>query len=92
MTLKRPTSEELSVISVESSSDNTIEKREVNFNSHECNSGVPDELLNDTLHVQDYREKNSWHKPNNLKTTFSESVVYNKFTLVCIPFRPNQKD
>ncbi|XP_046466655.1 putative 1-phosphatidylinositol 3-phosphate 5-kinase isoform X1 [Neodiprion pinetum] len=77
VTLKRPTSEELSVLSVDSI-DNLVEKKEVNFTAHECNSGVPDELLRDTLHVQDYKEKNSWHKSNNLKTAFGESNAYNR--------------
>lgn len=80
VTLKRPTSEEMSVISVESNSDNASEKKEVNFSAHECNSSVPDELLSEMLHVQDYREKNGWYKPNNLKTTFGEGSAYNLLT------------
>ncbi|XP_012269678.2 1-phosphatidylinositol 3-phosphate 5-kinase [Athalia rosae] len=79
--LKRPTSEELSVLSLDGSSDNTIERKEVKFTTHECNSGVSDELLSDTLDVQDNQEQNVWHKPNNLKTVLGESNAYSRLTI-----------
>ncbi|XP_024937173.1 1-phosphatidylinositol 3-phosphate 5-kinase isoform X2 [Cephus cinctus] len=77
VTLKRPTSEDLTLISVDSGSDSAMEQKEVNLKPHECNSGVSDELLSDTLQVQEYREKNGWHKPSNLRGAFGEQSAYN---------------
>lgn len=80
VTLKRPTSEDLTTISIESSSDGAIEQKEVNFKAHECNLGVSDELLSDTLQVQECRERTGWHKTNNLRNIFGELNAYNLLT------------
>lgn len=77
VTLKRPTSEDLTTISVDSS-DGIIEQKEVTVKSHKCNFKIADDLLNDndTLQVQEFKEKNGWHKPTNLRTAFGELHAY----------------
>ncbi|XP_043287999.1 1-phosphatidylinositol 3-phosphate 5-kinase [Venturia canescens] len=82
-TLKRPTSEDLASIMTESSTtDGTIEQKEVTDvkSSHNCESGVSDELLSDTLQVQKLNERNSWHKAKNLSTANEEFSCYNSLT------------
>ncbi|XP_076246604.1 1-phosphatidylinositol 3-phosphate 5-kinase fab1 [Calliopsis andreniformis] len=75
VTLKRPTSEDLTAISVDSS-DGVIEQKEVTVKSHKCNFKIADDFLNDTLQVQEFKERNSWHKPTNLRSTFGELHAY----------------
>lgn len=77
VTLKRPTSEDLTTISVDSS-DGVIEQKEVTVKSHKCNFKIADDLLNDndTLQVQEFKEKNGWHKPTNLRIAFGELHAY----------------
>ncbi|KOX68078.1 Putative 1-phosphatidylinositol 3-phosphate 5-kinase [Melipona quadrifasciata] len=75
VTLKRPTSEDLTTISVDSS-DGVIEQKEVTVKSHKCNFKIADDLLNDTLQVQEFKEKIGWHKPTNLRTMFGELHAY----------------
>ncbi|CAL7943576.1 unnamed protein product [Xylocopa violacea] len=79
VTLKRPTSEDLTTISVDSS-DGVIEQKEVTVKSHKCNFKIADDLLNDTLQVQECKEKNGWHKPTNLPTAFGELHAYECLT------------
>ncbi|XP_003403346.2 1-phosphatidylinositol 3-phosphate 5-kinase [Bombus terrestris] len=79
VTLKRPTSEDLTTISVDSS-DGIIEQKEVTVKSHKCNFKIADDLLNDTLQVQEFKEKNGWHKPTNLRTVFGELHAYECLT------------
>ncbi|XP_015188060.1 PREDICTED: 1-phosphatidylinositol 3-phosphate 5-kinase isoform X1 [Polistes dominula] len=79
VTLKRPTSEDLTTISVDSN-DGVIEQKEVNLKSHECNFKVSDDLLSDTFQVQEIKEKSGWHKVTNLRSTFGEMSAYNCLT------------
>ncbi|KAI4492050.1 hypothetical protein M0802_010058 [Mischocyttarus mexicanus] len=79
VTLKRPTSEDLTRISIESN-DGGIEQKEVNLKSHECNFKVSDDLLSDTFQVQEIKEKSGWHKITNLRSTFGEMSAYNCLT------------
>nr|XP_034189980.1 1-phosphatidylinositol 3-phosphate 5-kinase [Osmia lignaria] len=80
VTLKRPTSEDLTTISVDSSSDGVIEQKEITVKSHKCNLKIADDLLNDTLQVQEFKEKGGWHKPTNLRTVFGELHAYECLT------------
>ncbi|KAL0116123.1 hypothetical protein PUN28_011173 [Cardiocondyla obscurior] len=79
VTLKRPTSEDLTVISVDSS-DGIIEQKEINLKSHDCNLKMCDDLLSDTLQVHEFKEKNGWHKATNLRTAFCELSAYECLT------------
>ncbi|XP_076663610.1 1-phosphatidylinositol 3-phosphate 5-kinase fab1 isoform X2 [Andrena cerasifolii] len=79
VTLKRPTSEDLTAISV-NSSDGVIEQKEVTVKSHKCNLKIADDLLNDTLQVQEFKERNGWHKPSNLRTVLGELHAYECLT------------
>ncbi|KAK2584922.1 hypothetical protein KPH14_002518 [Odynerus spinipes] len=79
VTLKRPTSEDLTSISIDSS-DGVIEQKEVNLKSHECNFKVSDDLLSETFQVQEIKEKSGWHKMINLRTAFGEMSAYNCLT------------
>ncbi|XP_014610416.1 PREDICTED: 1-phosphatidylinositol 3-phosphate 5-kinase isoform X2 [Polistes canadensis] len=79
VTLKRPTSEDLTTISIDSN-DGVIEQKEVNLKSHECNFKVSDDLLSDTFQVQEIKEKSGWHKVSNLRSTFGEMSAYNCLT------------
>ncbi|XP_017877426.1 1-phosphatidylinositol 3-phosphate 5-kinase isoform X2 [Ceratina calcarata] len=79
VTLKRPTSEDLTTISVDSS-DGVIEQKEVTVKSHNCNLKIADDFLNDTLQVQEFKERNGWHKPTNLRTAFGELYAYECLT------------
>lgn len=79
VTLKRPTSEDLTTISIDSN-DGVIEQKEVNLKSHECNFKVSDDLLSDTFQVQEIKEKSGWHKMTNLRTAFEEMSAYNCLT------------
>ncbi|XP_017791586.1 PREDICTED: 1-phosphatidylinositol 3-phosphate 5-kinase [Habropoda laboriosa] len=79
VTLKRPTSEDLNTISVDSS-DGVIEQKDVMVKSHKCNFKIADDLLSDTLQVQEFKEKNGWHKPTNLRTVFGELYAYECLT------------
>lgn len=81
VTLKRPTTSEDFSSALTDSSDSAIEQKEVNFKADECNSGVSDELLNDTLQVQEVKEKHSWHKVNNLRNSFGEMAAYNSLSV-----------
>ncbi|XP_076228988.1 1-phosphatidylinositol 3-phosphate 5-kinase fab1 isoform X2 [Nomia melanderi] len=75
VTLKRPTSEDLTTISVDSS-DSVIDQKEVTVKSHKCNLKIADDLLSDVLQVQEFKERNGWHKPSNLRAAFGELHVY----------------
>lgn len=79
VTLKRPTSEDLTTISVDSS-DGVIEQKEITVKSHKCNLKIADDLLNDTLQVQEFKEKGGWHKATNLRTAFGELHAYECLT------------
>ncbi|KAG5306952.1 FYV1 kinase, partial [Acromyrmex insinuator] len=79
VTLKRPTSEDLTAISVDSS-DGIIEQKEINLKSHDCNLKICDDLLSDTLQVHEFKEKNSWHRATNLRTAFGELSAYECLT------------
>ncbi|XP_029039726.2 LOW QUALITY PROTEIN: 1-phosphatidylinositol 3-phosphate 5-kinase [Osmia bicornis bicornis] len=79
VTLKRPTSEDLTTISV-NSSDGVIEQKEITVKSHKCNLKIADDLLNDTLQVQEFKEKGGWHKATNLRTVFGELHAYECLT------------
>ncbi|XP_053980102.1 1-phosphatidylinositol 3-phosphate 5-kinase [Hylaeus volcanicus] len=79
VTLKRPTSEDLTTISVDSS-DGVIEQKEATVTSHTCNFKIADDLLNDTLQVQEFKERNGWHKPSNLRTVLGELHAYECLT------------
>lgn len=48
--------------------------------SHKCNFKIADDLLNDTLQVQEFKEKNGWHKPTNLRIAFGELHAYECLT------------
>ena len=78
VTLKRPTSEDIMSTSSDCN-DGMIEHKEVNFQTQENNT-VPEDLLNDTLLVQDIKEREEWHQVSNLKSAFGESNVYNSLT------------
>ncbi|KAK0158635.1 hypothetical protein PV328_009612 [Microctonus aethiopoides] len=80
VTLKRPTSDDFTSTFTDSS-DSTVEQREINLKSHECNTGVSEDVLNDTLQVQKVKEQNSWHKVNNLRNSFGELSAYNCLSL-----------
>lgn len=75
VTLKRPTSEDLTTISVDSS-DSVIDQKEVAIKSHKCNLKIADDLLSDVLQVQEFKERNGWHKPSNLRAASGELHVY----------------
>ncbi|OAD57576.1 Putative 1-phosphatidylinositol 3-phosphate 5-kinase [Eufriesea mexicana] len=62
------------------SSDGVIEQKEVTVKSHKCNFKIADDLLNDTLQVQEFKEKNGWHKPTNLRIAFGELHAYECLT------------
>ncbi|KYN10309.1 Putative 1-phosphatidylinositol-3-phosphate 5-kinase [Trachymyrmex cornetzi] len=79
VTLKRPTSEDLTAISVDSS-DGIIEQKEINLKSHDCNLKICDDLLSDTLQVHEFKEKNGWHRATNLRTVFGELSAYECLT------------
>ncbi|KAL6263914.1 hypothetical protein P5V15_003996 [Pogonomyrmex californicus] len=79
VTLKRPTSEDLTAISVDSS-DGIIEQKEINLKSHDCNLKICDDLLSDTLQVHEFKEKNGWHRATNLRTAFGELSAYECLT------------
>ncbi|XP_012235504.1 putative 1-phosphatidylinositol 3-phosphate 5-kinase [Linepithema humile] len=79
VTLKRPTSEDLTVISVDSS-DGIIEQKEINLKPHDCNLKICDDLLSDTLQVHEFKEKNGWHRATNLRTAFGEISAYECLT------------
>ncbi|XP_033208545.1 putative 1-phosphatidylinositol 3-phosphate 5-kinase [Belonocnema kinseyi] len=76
VTLKRPTSEDLTAISIESG-DGIIERKEVNIKALECSSKVTEEVFNDTLQVQEPKERNGWHRVTNLRSAFGELSAYN---------------
>lgn len=76
VTLKRPTSEDLTAISIESG-DGIIERKEVNIKALECSSKVTDEVFSDTLQVQEPKERNGWHKVTNFRNAFGELNAYN---------------
>lgn len=77
--MKRPTSEDLTTISIDSS-DGVIEQKEATETSHKCNLKIADDLLNDTLQVQEFKERNGWHKPSNLRTILGELHAYECLT------------
>ncbi|XP_011694487.1 PREDICTED: 1-phosphatidylinositol 3-phosphate 5-kinase-like [Wasmannia auropunctata] len=79
VTLKRPTSEDLTAISVDSS-DGIIEQKEINLKLHDCNLKMCDDLLSDTLQVHEFKEKNGWHRATNLRTAFGELSAYECLT------------
>ncbi|XP_033330522.2 1-phosphatidylinositol 3-phosphate 5-kinase fab1 isoform X2 [Megalopta genalis] len=79
VTLKRPTSEDLTTLSVDSS-DSVLDQKEDPVKSHECNLKIADDLLNETLQVQEVKERNGWHKPSNLRTSFGELHTYECLT------------
>lgn len=79
VTLKRPTSEDLTAISVDSS-DGIIEQKEINLKLHDCNLKICDDLLSDTLQVHEFKEKNGWHRATNLRTAFGELSAYECLT------------
>lgn len=79
VTLKRPTSEDLTTISVDSS-DGIIEQKEINLKSHDCNLKLCDDLLSDTLQVHEFKEKNGWHRATNLRIAFGELSAYECLT------------
>lgn len=79
VTLKRPTSEVIIPDSADFN-DGIIEHKEVNFQTQENNSKVPEDLLNDKLLVQEIKEREGWHKVTNLKNAYNESTVYNSLT------------
>ncbi|XP_076640045.1 1-phosphatidylinositol 3-phosphate 5-kinase fab1 [Colletes latitarsis] len=79
VTLKRPTSEDFTTISIDSS-DGVIEQKEATVKSHKCNFKIADDLLNDTLQVQEFKERNGWHKPSNLRTALGELHAYECLT------------
>lgn len=76
VTLKRPTSEDLTTISIDSG-DGIIERKEINIKALERNSKVTDEVLSDTLQVQEPKERNGWHKATNFRSAFGEVSAYN---------------
>lgn len=68
--------------------DGVIEQKEINIKSHRRESGVADELLSPgTLRVQEFKERNSWHKATNLRSAFGELSAYNALTLVATPYK-----
>ncbi|XP_058804589.1 1-phosphatidylinositol 3-phosphate 5-kinase isoform X2 [Phymastichus coffea] len=79
VTLKRPTSDDMLSVATDSS-DGIFEQKEINFQSQDNNSKIPEDLLNDTLLVQDIKEKEGWHQTANLKNTYNESSVYASLT------------
>ena len=68
--------------SVDSGNNESIKKNDIDENSLECESGVSDEIINDTLQVQEFKERDSWHKATNLRVVFGELVAYNALTYV----------
>ncbi|KYM97169.1 1-phosphatidylinositol-3-phosphate 5-kinase [Cyphomyrmex costatus] len=79
VTLKRPTSEDLTAISVDSG-DGIVEQKEINLKAHDCNLKLCDDLLSDTLQVHEFKEKNGWHRATNLRTAFGELSAYECLT------------
>lgn len=79
VTLKRPTSEDLTAISVDSS-DGIVEQKEINLKSHDCNHKICDDLLSDTLQMHEFKEKNGWHRATNLRIAFGELSAYEGLT------------
>ncbi|XP_014488639.1 PREDICTED: 1-phosphatidylinositol 3-phosphate 5-kinase [Dinoponera quadriceps] len=80
VTLKRPTSEDLTTISIDSS-DGIVEQKEISLaKTHDCNLKMCDDLLSDTLQVHELKEKNGWHKATNLRTVFGELSAYECLT------------
>lgn len=80
VTLKRPTSEDLTTISIDSS-DGIVEQKEISFTkTHDCNFKMCDDLLSDTLQVHEFKEKNGWHRATNLRTVFGELSAYECLT------------
>ncbi|XP_032663167.1 1-phosphatidylinositol 3-phosphate 5-kinase isoform X1 [Odontomachus brunneus] len=80
VTLKRPTSEDLTTISIDSS-DGIVEQKEINLpKTHNCNLKMCDDLLSDTLQVHEFKEKNGWHRATNLRTVFGELNTYECLT------------
>lgn len=79
VTLKRPTSEDLTTLSVDSS-DSVLDQKEESTKSDKCNLKIADDLLNDTLQVQEVKERNGWHKPSNIRTSFGELHTYERLT------------
>lgn len=80
VTLKRPTSEDLTTISIDSS-DGIVEQKEISLaKTHDCNLKMCDDLLSDTLQVHEFKEKNGWHRATNLRTVFGELSAYECLT------------
>lgn len=79
VTLKRPTSEDVTSVAADNN-DGMIEHKEVNFQGQENNAKVPEDLLNDTLLVQELKERDGWHQVANLKNAYGESSAYNSLT------------
>ncbi|XP_015119945.1 1-phosphatidylinositol 3-phosphate 5-kinase [Diachasma alloeum] len=78
VTLKRPTCEDLSAFPPDP--DTPTDQKDVNQRAQEC-AAVSDEVLNDTLfHVQETKERISWHKVNNLRNSFGEMSAYNSLS------------
>jgi len=62
------------------SSDGINEEKEINPKSHDCNLKICDNLLNDTLQVNQFKEKNDWYRATNLRTAFGELSAYEALT------------
>ncbi|XP_044009254.1 1-phosphatidylinositol 3-phosphate 5-kinase isoform X2 [Aphidius gifuensis] len=88
VTLKRPLTSEDFATTFSHPLDNGIEQQQQQqpqrdtTNSHECQSkgSVSDELLNDSLQVE-VKERNSWHKVNNLENSLGEMSAYNNLMI-----------
>ena len=80
--MKRPILDDSSSSPMSESIDETIEHKEINFQSHDVNSKVPDDLLNDKLLVQESKDKSGWHQAVNLKNGFGEASAYNSLRYV----------
>ncbi|XP_023318163.1 1-phosphatidylinositol 3-phosphate 5-kinase isoform X2 [Trichogramma pretiosum] len=75
VSLKRPTSNEILDFSGSDSHSEIIEHKEVNFQCQE-NSNVPEDLLNDTLLVQEKKGAGGWNEISNLKSSYGEASSY----------------
>ncbi|CAB0037002.1 unnamed protein product [Trichogramma brassicae] len=79
VSLKRPTSNEILDFSGSDSHSEIIEHKEVNVQCQE-NSNVPEDLLNDTLLVQEKKGTGGWNEISNLKSSYGEASSYQSIT------------
>lgn len=84
VTLKRPQSEDLTAISIDSN-DGLMDDMNEDFIKQyqiESDQKVSDELLNDSLQVEELGGRNGWHKVKNLRNTYGEAAAYNQLMYI----------